>query len=81
MPADRQVSLAYSSCVSMTMSTAVAIATFGTLAGVGTIFAGPFSEMILMIVLVKVFRRAVEIEDLKKVEAGIVTPLGESKAS
>ena len=79
MPADRRVSLAYSSCVNMTMSTAIAIATFGTLAGVGTIFAGPFSEMILMIALVKVFRKIVDAEDLEKNETGLITQLRVNK--
>ncbi len=57
MPLDRVVSLVYSSSVNMTMSTAIAISAFGTLAGVGTILAGPFSEMILMILFVRVFQK------------------------
>ena len=56
-PIDRNISLVYSSTVNMTMATAVAIGTFGPLAGVGTIFAGPFSEMILMILFVRVMRK------------------------
>lgn len=53
MPMDRIVSLVYSSSINMTLSTAISIGTFGTMAGVGTIVGGPFSEMILMILLLK----------------------------
>ncbi len=56
IPFDRIISLVYSSTVQMSMSTAIAINTFGTIAGVGCVLMGPFSEMILMIVLAKVLK-------------------------
>ena len=41
----------------MTIATAIAIGTFGSLAAVGTALGGPFSDMILMILLVRVFNK------------------------
>jgi ACR3 family arsenite transporter len=57
LPKDRIISLFYSSTTNMTLSTAVAIGAFGAIAGIGTILVGPFSEMILMILFVKLLRR------------------------
>ncbi len=55
MPLDRIISLVYSSGSNMTIATAIAIFVFGSLAAVGTTLGGPFSDMILMIILIRVF--------------------------
>ncbi len=56
-PLDQNISLVYSSGSNMTIATAIAIGTFGSLAAVGTALGGPFSDMILMILLVRVFNK------------------------
>ncbi len=61
MPMDRIVSLVYSASVNMTMSTAISIATFGTIAGVGTILGGPLSEMVLMVLMVGLLAKKVDV--------------------
>ena len=57
LPLDRIISLVYSSGSNMTIATAIAISVFGPLAAVGTTLGGPFSDMILMILLIGVFER------------------------
>lgn len=54
-PLDQKISLVYSSTYNMTISTAIGIATFGSMAAVGTVIGGPFAEMIQMILIVKIF--------------------------
>jgi len=54
-PFDQNVSLVYSTGSNMTLATAIAIGTFGPLAAVGTALGGPFSDMLLMIFLVRLF--------------------------
>ena len=55
IPLEQNISLTYSSTYNMTIATAVGIATFGSMAAVGTVIGGPFAEMIQMILLVKFF--------------------------
>ena len=55
LPFEQNVALTYSSTYNMSISTAIGIATFGPMAGVGTVLGGPFAEMIQMILLVKFF--------------------------
>ena len=54
-PLEQNISLVYSTGSNMTLATAMAIGTFGPLAAVGTALGGPFSDMILMILFVKLF--------------------------
>jgi|GEM_PF-1163452 len=54
-PLEHKVSLVYSTGSNMTLATAMAIGTFGPLAAVGTALGGPFSDMILMVLFVKLF--------------------------
>ena len=54
-PFEQNVSLVYSTGSNMTLATAIAIGTFGSLAAVGTALGGPFSDMLLMILFVRVF--------------------------
>ncbi len=69
-PLDQNISLVYSSGSNVTIATAIAIGTFGPLAAVGTALGGPFSDMILMILLVKVFNKLREsrTEEMAEVE-------------
>ncbi len=55
IPLEQNIALTYSSTYNMSISTAVGIATFGPMAGVGTVLGGPFAEMIQMILIVKFF--------------------------
>lgn len=55
IPLEQNIALTYSSTYNMSISTAIGIATFGPMAGVGTVLGGPFTEMIQMILLVKFF--------------------------
>lgn len=57
LPKEHNISLFYSSGTNMTISTAIAISTFGPLAAVGVALGGPFSDMILMIVFAKFFQK------------------------
>ncbi len=63
-PFEQNVSLVYSTGSNMTLATAIAIGTFGPLAAVGTALGGPFSDMLLMILFVRLF------EALKKAYTG-----------
>ncbi|WP_245250334.1 arsenic resistance protein [Thermococcus stetteri] len=54
-PFEQNVSLVYSTGSNMTLATAIAIGTFGSLAAVGTALGGPFSDMLLMILFVRLF--------------------------
>ena len=54
-PLEHKVSLVYSTGSNVTLATAMAIGTFGPLAAVGTALGGPFSDMILMILFVRLF--------------------------
>ncbi|ASJ09752.1 sodium:proton symporter [Thermococcus siculi] len=54
-PFEQNVSLVYSTGSNMTLATAIAIGTFGSLAAVGTALGGPFSDMLLMILFVRFF--------------------------
>jgi len=54
-PLEHIISLVYSTGSNMTLATAIAIGTFGPLAAVGTALGGPFSDMILMILFVRLF--------------------------
>jgi len=54
-PLEHIISLVYSTGSNMTLATAIAIGTFGSLAAVGTALGGPFSDMILMILFVRLF--------------------------
>ncbi len=54
-PLEHNISLVYSTGSNMTLATAMAIGTFGPLAAVGTALGGPFSDMILMILFVRLF--------------------------
>jgi len=54
-PLEHIISLVYSTGSNMTLATAMAIGTFGPLAAVGTALGGPFSDMILMILFVRLF--------------------------
>lgn len=47
------VSLYYSTCKNMSISTALAIASFGPLGGIGTAMGGPFTDMWMMILSVR----------------------------
>ena len=60
MPLDRRISLLYSASVNMTLSTALSIGIFGTIAGVGTILGGPLSEMVLMVLLASFMSKMAE---------------------
>ena len=71
IPLDGIISLVYSSGSNMTIATAIAISVFGPLAAVGTTLGGPFSDMILMILLIRVF------EKLKLKEELNVAPIEE----
>ncbi len=53
LPAEQKIALVYSSTYNMTIATAIGIATFGSMAAVGTVLGGPFAEMIQMILLVE----------------------------
>ncbi len=53
---EHTISLVYSTGSNMTLSTAMAIGAFGALAAVGTALGGPFSDMILMIIFVRIFQ-------------------------
>ncbi len=55
LPLEYNIALTYSATYNMTTATAIGIATFGSLAAVGTVIGGPFAEMIQMILMVKVF--------------------------
>ena len=55
IPLEQNIALTYSSTYNMSIATAIGIATFGPMAGVGTVLGGPFAEMIQMILLVKFF--------------------------
>ncbi len=55
LPTEHNIALTYSATNNMTTATAIGIATFGSLAAVGTVMGGPFAEMIQMILMVKVF--------------------------
>ena len=54
-PLEHSISLVYSTGSNMTLATAMAIGTFGPLAAVGTALGGPFSDMILMVLFVRLF--------------------------
>jgi ACR3 family arsenite transporter len=65
-PFEQNVSLVYSTGSNMTLATAMAIGVFGPLAAVGTALGGPFSDMLLMILFVRLFealRKRVKVEE------------------
>jgi ACR3 family arsenite transporter len=66
LPLAQKISLFYSSGTNMTIATAIAIYTFGPLAAVGVAMGGPFSDMILMILFVRLFEKLTERENAKE---------------
>lgn len=54
---EQNISLVYSTGSKMTIATAIAISTFGPLAAVGTALGGPFSDMIIMMLFVRIFQK------------------------
>lgn len=66
LPIPQRISLFYSSGTNMTIATAIAIYTFGPLAAVGVAMGGTFSDMILMILFVRLFEKLTERASVKE---------------
>ncbi|WP_245612380.1 arsenic resistance protein [Palaeococcus ferrophilus] len=73
-PFEQKVSFVYSTGSNMTLATAIAIGTFGPMAAVGTALGGPFSDMLLMILFVRLFswmgKRRIRVEGEENIVGG-----------